>query len=101
MSTCTYSWCTSPHNRRDEEHWSDTLTTLAQHRGGERTEIGVWAMVDLAGQFDDEILLSANVDGERVLDVALTVEQAEQVRDSIDTAINNRADARDGARRAG
>ncbi|QQG87182.1 hypothetical protein [Mycobacteroides chelonae] len=58
-------------------------------------------MVDLAGQFDDEILLSANVDGERVLDVALTVEQAEQVRDSIDTAINNRADARDGARRAG
>lgn len=90
---CEFSWCTAEHDRNRTEHWSAD-DTMRVDEGCESTEIHVWTLVDTSYDYDDEIIVAANVNGARVLDVALTSEQAAQVRDALDAAIRYRAEAR-------
>ncbi|YCU34871.1 hypothetical protein ACRYGU_19160 [Mycobacteroides abscessus] len=102
MSTCAYSWCS---NKVDKhiDHWNDGETTAALN-GPKSVIISCNAMVTLDGQiYPDEVMLcirsvgdgpfTATTVGEGV-GLALTVEEAQQLRDLLDMAMANREEIR-------
>ncbi|OHU60349.1 hypothetical protein BKG82_07835 [Mycobacteroides chelonae] len=102
MSTCAYSWCANPGEAKHVEHWGEGATTAALD-DPESAQISCNAMVATDGTYDDEIMLCVRSVGDTPLasltvgegiGLSLTVQEAQQLRDLLDTALANRAELR-------
>lgn len=102
MSACPYAWCTNTVPRH-VDHWGDGETTAALN-GPKSVIISCNAMVTLDGQiYPDEVILCVRSVGEgpftattvgEGIGLALTVEEAQELRRLLDVALANRAEIR-------
>ncbi|QQG99532.1 hypothetical protein HBE99_24010 [Mycobacteroides chelonae] len=99
---CTYSWCVNPGEAGHFEHWGEGATTAALD-GPKSAQISCNAMVAMDESYDDEIILCVRSLGDTPLasitvgegiGLSLTVQEAQQLRDLLDTALASRAELR-------